>query len=180
MRRWIPLALLSLFPIGASAQGVVVGNTLMADPALVMIANGKGHSGKGHGRGGGAPSPSPAPSAAPAPADGRGESSYSFQSPQPLRVQIEGPTVTHPSITWPSTQPVDVPSYTVHPASGAGWLAVPVQVLYRPSVQPQATQYPAPPARVSPACPIGCEPTPLPQRQAPMICNAVGQCIPWP
>jgi len=198
MRRWLGLALLCLIPVGASAQGLVVGNTLMFDPTMVMLANGKGH-GKGHGhgpsRGASAPAPSPAPSpAGPAPSfgsEGRAESGFTYQAPPQYRVQGD---VGAPSTQWPASPPltIELPPLTVQPQASAGCcatLTIPVQVLYRQPLA-QAEQLPAPQRRLAPSnpCPTGCVVEPLApqaqpqsrQSQPPMVCNSAGQCIPWP
>ena len=186
MRRWWFLAMLCVIPVSASAQGIVVGNTLMVDPALVMIANGKGH-GKGHGpsRGG-----APAPSAAPAPAqsfsEGRGEAS--FQTPPTIRVQVEGPTVSpHPVITWPPVvtqypaQTVEMSPVAVQPTGSTGTLTIPVQVLFRQPVAQVTPQslYQRSQGQWGGVCPTGCVVPEVP-RQQPVVCNSAGRCIEWP
>ena len=195
MRRWVLLAVLCVIPVGATAQTIdggvpsyVVGNTLVAGTPMVMLANGKGHHGKGHGpsRGGGAPAPSAAPAPAQSFSEGRGESSYSFQG-QPLRVQIEEPTVTpHPVITWPPVgtqypaQTVDVAPFAVQPTGATGTLTIPVQVLFRqPVAQATPYQYQRSQGQWGGVCPTGCVVPEVP-RQQPVVCNAMGQCIQWP
>jgi hypothetical protein len=168
MRRELLFIALCALPISAAAQtpSYIVGNTLVPSTPAMMIANG-GRS-HGPGRGGSAPSPSPATSPSPAPSQSfgepsRGESSFTYQ--QPIRVQVEGL----------SAQPMtELPPFTVQPQpSGCcATLTIPVQVLFR---QPAAQ--PTPQSQV---CPTGCaapEPTPMMKQR---VCNAAGQCIPWP
>ena len=150
MRRGLLLMALCAMPVGAMAQtwtipttdSYIIGNTLVTGTP-VLLASGKG-----------SPAPSRGGTTAPSSASqpSRGESGFTFQ--QPLRVQLEGPTVTPPLYT----PPVEVTPLTVQLPSDGGeaTLTIPVRLLFR-------QQSPAPD---------------LSLRQR--FCNAYGQCIQVP
>ena len=167
MRRGLLVLALCMMPMGAMAQTwslpqdtYIVGNTLVHGAPMMLMAGGKA-----------SPSPSrgtaPSPATSPTTSSGRGESGFTFQ--QPLRVQLEGPTVTPPLYT-PPPAPEAVP-LTVQ-SEGHATLTIPVQVLWQRAVQSQpGLRF----HRGGPdACPAGCvsEPVPAPRQH---LCNAYGQ-----
>ena len=201
MRRALLLMALCAMPVGATAQtwipgdSYIIGNTLIPGSPVLLA------SGKGPGRGTSAPAPSPAPSPAPAAAPsfgGRAESGFTY--PQPIRVQVQGPTVSPPS-TLPAPPPITVelpPIVGVSPVEGNATLSIPVQVLYRQAGEASGRRLPVDPGYGIPAVPSFCPacpvtppevtppvpvPTPMPMA-APQpryrVCNAHGACIPWP
>ena len=189
MRRLIPFMLICAMPVNAAAyEAFIIGNTVVPGLPSILLANGKGY-GKGRGDPAPAPAPSPAPAPAATPSEGRAESGFTYQ---PFRVQVEGPS------TLPAPTPLPVqgevpPLVTVQPlASPAATLSIPVQVLWhREQIQ---RRMPVDPGYGIPAIPSPCPtcpevtpvPTPVPQTYmmpAPRqyrVCNALGQCIPWP
>jgi hypothetical protein len=176
MRRVLPVVLLSLVPVVAAAQtweSYIIGNTVVP-----MLA-----SGKGRGHGGNAPSPSPAPSPASAQSfsgdPGRAESGFTF--PQ-YRVQTEVPDA--PPIT---IQPIPPGQPGTGCCAPYATLTIPVQLLQSSQLPPHVSTQPVP--RLQRECPTGCvqvpEPKPTPQSSPQpyirqQVCNAIGQCIPWP